>query len=101
MTNEQRIKNLAVPSGKVDVVLDTDAYNEIDDQFAFAYLLKSKEKANVTAIYAAPFHNTRSVGPLDGMEKSYDEILKLLELTGDKIDVFKALPNFLKMKRLP
>ena len=55
MTEAQRLKNLSVPTGKIDVVLDTDAYNEIDDQFAFAYLLKSKEKANVTAIYAAPF----------------------------------------------
>lgn len=101
MTEAQRLKNLSVPTGKIDVVLDTDAYNEIDDQFAFAYLLKSKEKANVTAIYAAPFHNTRSVGPLDGMEKSYDEILKLLELTGDKIDVFKGSTEFLKDEKTP
>ena len=36
MTNEQRIRNLSVPTGKVDVVLDTDAFNEIDDQFAIA-----------------------------------------------------------------
>lgn len=27
------------PQGIVDVVLDTDAYNEIDDQFAIAYQL--------------------------------------------------------------
>ena len=54
MTNEQRIKNLSVPCGKVDVVLDTDAYNEVDDQFAIAYLLKSKNKLNTVAIYAAP-----------------------------------------------
>ncbi len=40
MTNEQRIKKLLVPQGSVDVVLDTDAYNEIDDQFAISYLLK-------------------------------------------------------------
>ena len=43
MTNEQRIRNLSVPEGRVDVVLDTDAYNEIDDQFAISYLIKSKE----------------------------------------------------------
>ena len=55
MTNEQRIKNLSVPQGRVDVLLDTDAYNEIDDQFAISYLLKSKEKLNTKAIYAAPF----------------------------------------------
>ena len=78
MTNEQRIRNLSVPQGKVDVVLDTDAYNEIDDQFAIAYLLRSKEKLNTKAIYAAPFFNDKSGGPKDGMEKSYMEILKLL-----------------------
>lgn len=71
MTNEQRIRNLSVPKGKVDVVLDTDAYNEIDDQFAIAYLLRSKEKLNTKAIYAAPFSSEKSNGPKDGMEKSY------------------------------
>ena len=40
MTNEQRLKNLAAPVGPVDVVLDTDAYNEIDDQFAICCFLK-------------------------------------------------------------
>lgn len=80
MTTEQRIRNLGVPTGPVDVVLDTDAYNEIDDQFAISYLLKSEEKLRVKAIYAAPFFNERSAGPRDGMEKSYGEILKLLEL---------------------
>ena len=44
MTAEQRIKNLSVPTGPIDVVLDTDTYNEIDDQFALAYLLRSTEK---------------------------------------------------------
>ncbi len=60
MTQEQRLKNLSVPAGVVDVVLDTDAYNEIDDQFAIAYLLNSKEKLNTKAIYAAPFFNSNS-----------------------------------------
>ena len=45
------------PKGKVDVVLDTDTYNEIDDQFALAYLIKSNEKLNLQAVYAAPFFN--------------------------------------------
>ena len=47
MTNEQYLKNLEAPTGKIDVVLDTDAYNEIDDQFAVAYMLKYKNKLNV------------------------------------------------------
>lgn len=95
MTNEQRIKNLAVPEGRVDVVLDTDAYNEIDDQFAISYLIKSKEKLNTKAIYAAPFFNGKSTGPKDGMEKSYNEIFKILSLLEEKYDVFKGSEQYL------
>ena len=64
----------------IDVVLDTDAYNEIDDQFAISLLLKSADRLNTKALYAAPFYNQKSTGPADGMEKSYQEILKLLPL---------------------
>ena len=39
LSEQQRLKNLSVPVGKIDVVLDTDACNEIDDQFAISYLL--------------------------------------------------------------
>ena len=101
MTLEQKLKNLEVPQGKIDVVLDTDAYNEIDDQFAISYLLKSKEKLNTKAIYAAPFLNPRSTSPLDGMEKSYDEILKLLSLMGENVDVFKGSDKFLDDEKTP
>ena len=38
-------KNLRHPEGRVDVVLDTDAFNEIDDQFAISYLVHVPEKA--------------------------------------------------------
>jgi inosine-uridine nucleoside N-ribohydrolase len=64
------------------VVIDTDTYNEIDDQFAVVYALLSPEALDVEAIYAAPFTNNRSSGPGDGMEKSYEEILRLLERLG-------------------
>ena len=82
MTTAELLTNLEAPKACVDVVLDTDAYNEIDDQFAIAYALLSPEKINLKAIYAAPFHNNKSTGPADGMEKSYNEILKLLDLAG-------------------
>lgn len=101
MTYQQRMKNLSVPEGMVDVVIDTDAYNEIDDQFAISYLLKSKEKLNTKAIYAAPFLNDRSVSPEDGMEKSYDEIFKLLSLMDEKLDVFKGSREYLKDEFTP
>ncbi len=73
-------ERLAAPTHPVDVVLDTDTYNEIDDQFALAYLLRSGEKLTTRAVYAAPFFNELSSSPADGMEKSYQEILKVLGL---------------------
>ncbi len=82
MTREQLMKNLQVPAGPIDVVLDTDTYNEIDDQFALAYMLRSEEKLHIKGLYAAPFYNNNSTSPEDGMVRSYDEIHKLLALAG-------------------
>ena len=81
MPREELLKKLQLPEAgkKIDVVLDTDTYNEVDDQFAMAYALLSPERMNVQAIYAAPFFNSRSTSPGDGMEKSYAEILRLLD----------------------
>jgi len=39
------------------VVLDTDTYNEVDDQFALAHLLLAPELVRLEAVYAAPFFN--------------------------------------------
>ena len=99
MTNEQRMKNLEVPKGKIDVVLDTDAFTEIDDQFAIAYLLKSSEKLNTRAIYAAPFSYRGS--PALGMERSYDEVLKLLSLMNINTEVLKGSDAFLESEDKP
>ena len=49
------LKRLEHPSGRVDVVLDTDTFNEIDDQFALAYLICSKEKLDLQAAFYAFF----------------------------------------------
>jgi inosine-uridine nucleoside N-ribohydrolase len=78
------LHRLRKPRGTVDVVLDTDTYNEIDDQFAVALVVKSPEKFRLLGLHAAPFFNGNSTGPADGMEKSYDEILRLLSLMGRK-----------------
>jgi len=82
VSESRRIEMLQPPVKRpVRMVLDTDTYNEIDDQFAVVYALISPE-LSVQAIYAAPFHNSRSSGPGDGMEKSYEEILRVLEKLG-------------------
>lgn len=69
---------LALPAGPVDAVVDSDTYNEIDDQFAVAYAMLSAPRLKVEAIYAAPYLNDRSTSPADGMQKSYEEILRIL-----------------------
>jgi len=76
------LDRLELPQGRVDAVLDTDTYNEIDDQFALAYTLLSKDRIDLRAVYAAPFFNDRSESPGDGMEKSYEEILRVLGRLG-------------------
>lgn len=78
LNHAQRLALLAPPDGPVHVVIDTDTFNEIDDQFALVYALLSPERLTVEAIYAAPFHNERSRDPGDGMEQSYAEIERLL-----------------------
>jgi len=79
LSTDKRLQLLAAPSGRVSVVMDTDTYNEIDDQFALVYALLSPE-LDLQAVYAAPFHNERSSGPGDGMEKSYEEIQRILAM---------------------
>ena len=104
MKNEQFMSNLKTPDRMVDVILDTDAYNEIDDQFAISYMLANSEKLNVRGICAAPFFNPRSVSPADGMEKSYNEILKLLSLAKKdelKSKVFRGSEKYLESENVP
>ena len=77
MLGGQLIERLAPPRGRVRAVLDTDTYNEIDDQYALAYAVLAGS-FDLEAVYAAPFHNARSSGPGDGMEKSFAEIERVL-----------------------
>ncbi len=104
MKIEQYVKNLQTPTGIVDVVLDTDAYNEIDDQFAIAYMLRCPERIHVKGFCAAPFLNARSDSPAQGMHRSYDEIIKLLKLAGREElcgQVYKGSEAFLRDENTP
>ncbi len=91
------LERLEPPKGKVQMVLDTDTYNEIDDQFAVVQCLLSPEDLEVEAIYAAPFANSRSSGAGDGMQKSYEEIQRLLSRlkVGTEGFVFRGSDSFL------
>lgn len=104
MTEQERKKLLRRPEGVADVILDTDAYNELDDQFAIAYMLQCGEKINCTGISAAPFFNERSCSPENGMERSYAEILKLLKLCRREElaeKVFRGAKSFMRDEHTP
>ncbi len=85
---------LAEPRGPVRLVIDTDAANEIDDQFALAWALLSPQALRLEAVYAAPFsfaHRRHLLphapadappfnDPAQGMRRSHDEILRVFSL---------------------
>ena len=84
---------------KINVILDTDTYNECDDQFALAYLIKSQDMFNIEAITVAPYsHTKRDVKVIDGQELSYNEILKICNwLNFDTINkVFKGSMGYIQ-----
>lgn len=92
---------LAPRKGRVPVILDTDAFNEIDDQFAIVQMLLSPERFDVRAITAAPFHNSRSTGPGQGMDLSYDEILRLLDRLGmtGQVPVYRGVTEYVGLDK--
>ena len=95
MTLEQILEDIKSPRVK-KCILDSDMYNEVDDQYAIAYMLRSPERVNLKAIYAAPFSNPKSQykGGI-GMELSYNEIKRILTL------VKKDTPVYRGSNRLP
>lgn len=101
LTPEQRLSMLEPPRKLVDLVIDSDTYNEIDDQFAIAYALLHPDKLNVKAIYAAPFLNQNSTSPEDGMLKSEQEIRKLLGLMKMDREVFEGSRQYLPDEKTP
>lgn len=78
------------------MIIDTDTFNEIDDQFTLVYALSSPENINLLGITAAPFFNAKSSSPKDGMERSYAEIKKILTITQrTDIPVFAGATEFM------
>lgn len=86
-----------------NVILDTDCYNEIDDQFALAYLMLSPDRVNLLSINAAPFLNSRSTSAGDGMEKSYNEIFNIMKLVSPdaNIPVYRGSTEFMTRTDTP
>ncbi len=102
LASDERLALLEPPHGPLSMVLDTDTYNEIDDQFALTYALLSPN-LTMEAVYAAPFFNSRSTGPADGMERSYEEILRVMDRLGrgDPHTVFRGSESYLLPGKQP
>lgn len=101
LSEEERIQKMNVPAGKIHLIIDTDAKNEVDDQFAVSWALRSPDRFQVDAVYAAPFSHdcfkilagtpsvenvggvTYTEDPGVGMEASYKELIKLYNLLGE------------------
>lgn len=104
MSQEAYAQRLSPPTGDVQLVIDTDAANEIDDQFALAWALRRQDKLKIHGIYATPFSfahrraqyaqaraDAAPFNPPDvGMQRSFDEILKVQKLLG----IEKPIPSF-------
>ena len=82
LSDARRLALLEPPARPIRMALDSDTYNEIDDQFALTYALLSPERVTVEAVYAAPFRSERSADPGIGMRESYEEILRVLSHLG-------------------
>ena len=96
-SDEQRVRLLsAVPAPPARMVLDTDTWNEIDDQFALVHVLLSPDRVRLETVYAAPFANSRAASPAEGMRKSEAEIHRVLGVLPDcKVPVFAGSERWL------
>lgn len=87
-------RRLALPTGRLRVVIDTDAANEIDDPFAIAWALLRPERLQVDGLYATPYsfaHRRAQMAvqqhpqfdpPGVGMERSFEAIVDVFERLG-------------------
>lgn len=98
LTPQQRLMLLQARNECLDVVIDTDTFNEVDDQFAVAYALLSRPKLKVEAVYAAPFFNDRVISPSDGVDKSREEAQRLLGRLGDygRVPIFDGSRQYMQ-----
>jgi hypothetical protein len=61
LTPARRALRLTPPSGTVDVVIDTDATNEIDDEFAVVWSLLRPDRLRVRGLVASPYGYSREL----------------------------------------
>ena len=85
------------------VILDTDTFNEIDDQYALAYAMLSPERVKLLAVTAAPFSNSRAATPAQGMEQSFAEARRIRDFVdaGSAVPIYRGSTSYLPSKSTP
>lgn len=102
VNNWKELYEVVNKMAKKKVILDTDMYNEVDDQFALTYLLKSEDIFDLQAITIAPFFKSGYANTLtieEGTEKSYETTLKILDMLNKKeykAKVYKGATKYFK-----
>ncbi len=86
--------------GKIKVIIDTDAANEVDDQFAIALALGYPEKLQIEGFVVAHYGLR---GGSSGIEKSYKSVLEVLEKAGkkDQFNIKKGTDPLVYFDRIP
>lgn len=85
----------------IPVVIDSDTFNEIDDQFAIAYALCRPQALRVQALLAAPFLNEKAASPEDGMQKSLAEMKRVRALCHSRVPVYAGSSVYLPQDGTP
>ncbi|BAM04763.1 nucleoside hydrolase [Phycisphaera mikurensis] len=90
------------PPGPLRCVLDTDTFNEVDDQFALAWMLRRPDRFDVAAVTAAPFLNEKVATAAEGMRLSLEEAERVLELCGrEDVEVVPGSESFCRRSGEP
>lgn len=107
MMTREDLSKIFQPKEHIDIILDTDTFNEIDDQFAIAYLLQNRDRIHIKGFTVAPFapiHNKRVKDVAESIVASHNEICKVLDLGNAselKPFVFDGGPVFMKDEQTP
>ncbi len=86
LTFAERAYLMDVPlQGKLPIIIDSDTFNEIDDQYAITWAMLNEQRLDLKALHAAPFYNAmfdnnhfRVETAAKGMELSFDEMHRLM-----------------------
>ena len=84
---------------KIRLIINTDAKNEADDQFAIVHALLTP-RFIIKGIIAAHFGTHRTT---ESMQESYDECVKLLELMEltDEVPLYKGAETKIPDEQTP